>query len=212
MPKKEKPPPGPDDVVRESPGVYRSGDGRFAITQSDASWFVVDTEQANEFGQELIHGPFSSLKQATSALSGARNVKPLLRSTKRPKRPPKAAPARPPQPPPSWIDKLDEAQQRNVRRLIRALESEGLADAEELVRRHRDDPAPVIAQRVIEHRLRALIESRPEDERDSARELLGKVITLLAVDGRATTKPMPRWSLVGSDDDGTPGKPIQPRV
>src|SRR5262245_39458473 len=219
VPKKEKPPPEPDDLVRESAGAYVSGDRRFRVSQSDASWFVVDAEQANEFGQELIHGPFSSLKQAQAALAGARAVKPLLRSTPRPKRPIRAddkpQPKRtqePPAPPPSWIDRLDETQQKAVRRLIRALEKEGLADAEELVRRHRDDPTPTIATRVVEHRLDQLIEAQPDEGRAAAKELVRRVTEILSVDGLATSRPLPRWVLVEiGPDEPAPKRVIKLR-
>ena len=82
---------GPDDVVRQAAGNYLSGDGRFEVRQSESNWYVVDTAQANEFGQELMHGPFGSLKEATAAIPGARDVKPLLnrrrgRSSPRPSR------------------------------------------------------------------------------------------------------------------------------
>ncbi len=219
MPKKEKPAPQPDDVVRESAGAYVSGDGRFRVSQSDSTWFVVDTEQANEFGQELIHGPFSSLKQAQAALAGARSVKPLLRSTPRPKRAskqaskvPTPASAPPPAQPPSWIDRLGAAEQKQVRRLIRSLEKEGLADAEELVKRHRDDTVPVIATRVAEHRLRKVIDEQPADEREAAARLIERVAQVLATDGLANSSPLPRWALVAIDpDEPAPKRVLRPR-
>ena len=43
--KKPKPEPQPDDLVRQEAGNYLSGDGRFAVRQSDANWYVVDREQ-----------------------------------------------------------------------------------------------------------------------------------------------------------------------
>ena len=45
MAKKEKPAPGPDDLVRKSAGEYETGDGRFVVRQSETNWYVVDTEQ-----------------------------------------------------------------------------------------------------------------------------------------------------------------------
>src|SRR3982750_3508919 len=77
--KKEKPAPGPNDVVRESAGVYRSGDGRFEVQKSDVGWYIVDTEQANEFGQQLMHGPLPTLASVKAQIPGARDIKPLLR-------------------------------------------------------------------------------------------------------------------------------------
>lgn len=56
--KKERPPPGPDDLVRESAGAYKTGDGRFQVEKSDLGWYLVDTQQMTEFGQQLIHGPW----------------------------------------------------------------------------------------------------------------------------------------------------------
>lgn len=77
----------PDDVIRQEAGSYVSGDGRFEIRQSEADWYLVDTEQTNELGQELMQGPFASLKAAREAMPGARSIKPLLRSQRRPGRP-----------------------------------------------------------------------------------------------------------------------------
>jgi hypothetical protein len=69
-------PADPDSLVRQTAGSYRSGDGRFEIRQSDSSWFLIDTQQTNEFGQELLRGPFASLKAARDQLPGARRVTP----------------------------------------------------------------------------------------------------------------------------------------
>jgi hypothetical protein len=210
--KKPKAEPGPDQLVRQSAGAYRSGDGRFTVSQSDSSWFVVDTEQLNELGQELIHGPFASLKEATAAIPGARNVTPLLRKPARRPRPARAAPAARPRPQ-SWIDRLDEAQQRSVRRLISALEKEGVSDAEDLVRQHREDGAPFIATRLIEHRLRELVDSRPADQRELARDVAVGVIEVLTSGGSVSPSALPRWALVQiePDIDATP-RVIRPRL
>ncbi len=78
--KKEKPAPGPDDLVRASAGSYRTGDGRFEVQKSDVGWYIVDTAQANEFGQQLIHGPVPTLDGVRIAIPGARDIKPLLRT------------------------------------------------------------------------------------------------------------------------------------
>ena len=66
----------PDDLVREAPGSYVSGDERFEVRQSDSTWYVVDRQQTNELGQELMHGPFASMKAARAAMPGARDIKP----------------------------------------------------------------------------------------------------------------------------------------
>ena len=72
--KKEKPRAGPDELVRESAGVYRTGDGRFEVQKSDVGWYLVDTAQANEFGQQLIHGPMATLEAIRDAIPGARDI------------------------------------------------------------------------------------------------------------------------------------------
>src|SRR3954451_197713 len=77
--KKEKPPPGPNDLVRESAGVYRTGDGRFEVQKSDVGWYLVDTQQANAVGQQLSHGPLPPLDAVRGAIPGARDIRPLLR-------------------------------------------------------------------------------------------------------------------------------------
>lgn len=82
--------PEPDDVVRETAGNYLSGDARFELRQSDSNRYLVDREQTNDFGQELIHGPFGSLKAARAAMPGARDLRPLLRSRPRSKAGPSA--------------------------------------------------------------------------------------------------------------------------
>jgi hypothetical protein len=192
--KKEKPAPGPDDLVRESAGVYRTGDGRFEVQKSDVGWYLVDTQQANEFGQQLIHGPMPTLEAIRDAIPGARDLKPLLRV-----RPKKAKPAKespPPAPPPSWIDRLPPKEAAEVRRMIRALEQDGLKGAEELVRRHRDDTSPTIATRIVEHRLAKLIDDTPEDKREATRRVVERVVDELTISGTATERPLPRWALV----------------
>ena len=214
--KKEKAPPGPDDLVRAAAGEYTSGDGRFTVRQSDTNWYVVDNEQANEFGQELIHGPFPTLAKARDAVSGARAVKPLLRSVARPK---KVAPAnagqkaKPPPKPPSWLDKLPTNEASDARRLIRALEREGLSNAEDLVRLHRDDRVPTIATKVVERRLNLILEDEPEADREELRQLIGRVLTALTGDGTSSPRPMPRWALVElAEDQDPPARVIRPRV
>jgi hypothetical protein len=203
--KKEKPPPGPDDLVRESAGAYRSGDERFRVEKSDVGWYLIDNEQANEFGQQLIHGPLPTLDAVREQMPGARELKPLLRV-----RPPthrattsrdatksqRPVPAPPPPPPPTWIDRLPAKEATEVRRLIRALEREGLADADEMVKRHRDDPTPVIATRLIEQRLRALIDAQPEKDRERAQALVREVARILGTGGATVERPAPRWALV----------------
>jgi hypothetical protein len=205
-PKAKKPakPPEPDDVVRETAGTYSSGDNRFSIRQSDSNWYVVDNQQTNEFGQELIHGPFGSLRDAKAAMPGARDIKPLLRSQARPKpAPPKKAPE--PPPPKSWIDKLPRDEATEVRRLIRALERQGIQDAEALVRKDRAGLQPAIAAALLERRVAAVIDGLPDKDRALARKLfqqLGEVISASDVGDAA----LPGWALFETSSGREPTK------
>jgi hypothetical protein len=210
--KQPKPPPGPDDVVRQEAGSYKSGDGRFEVRQSDANWFLVDLEQANEFGQELMHGPFGSLKQAKEALAGARDVKPLLRSLpRRPTTTPKQMSK--PAPPKTWIDRLPDREASTVRSLIKALEREGLADADDVVRLHRDDRAPTIATKLLERRLAEILDDQPSEERDRITKVVQKVLKTLTVDGASMPSPAPRWALVELTDDAESApRQMRPRL
>lgn len=221
--KKEKPPPGPDELVRESAGAYRTGDGRFRVEKSDMGWYLVDTEQANEFGQQLIHGPMATLDAIKAAIPGSRELRPLLRvrlsgTTKKaagkaaksqPARPEPAPPAPPPQ---SWIDKLPVGEAREVRQLIKALDKEGLEDAELVVRRGRNAATPVIANQVLEERLRALVSQQPEAQRERAHKLIRQVTKLLAEEGTSNERPTPRWALVEvTDSEPPPSVRMRPR-
>jgi hypothetical protein len=65
---------GSDRVVRESAGTYRTEDGRFELRQGGVGWYLVDLERTNELGQELLHGPFGTLKErATRSRKRARS-------------------------------------------------------------------------------------------------------------------------------------------
>ena len=190
----------PDKLVRQQAGTYRSADDRFEVREADSNWFLVDTEQANEFGQELIQGPFPTLKAVREALPDARAAKPAPR--KKPKAAavrdsqPKAPPSPPRPPPPSWIDQLPKAEAVTVRKLIRALEGAGIGDAEALVRRDREGLMPAIATRLIERRLEALVEDLPDNEQDAARDLVRRVGEVLTAEGATAQAPLPGWTLV----------------
>jgi hypothetical protein len=188
---KEKAPPAADDLVREAAGSYVSGDGRFEVRQSDANWYVVDREQANEFGQELIHGPYESMKEAKASMPGARDVKPMLRTTKRPKKTPEKPPAPKPQ---SWIDKLPRSEAVEVRALIRALERQGVDDAEALVRKDRQGLLPTVALALLQRRLDDLIDDMPEKERPIARKALKRFGDVISGTEKPP-EPLPGWAL-----------------
>lgn len=211
--KKVKPVPGPDDLVRVSAGAYMSGDGRFEVQKSDQGWFVVDNEQANEFGQQLIHGPLATLDDVRAAIPGARDIRPLLRSMKRPSAPPKPAAAKNPAPPKSWIDRLSKAEAADVRRLIRALEDEGVAGAEALVKHDRDSSLAVAAAALIEQHLRALVDAAPDKERAAIRAAVRRAVEILADEGGVTARPLPRWELVETlRDPAQPSRKLRIRL
>lgn len=96
--KKEPAPPDPNKLVRRSAGTYRSGDDRFEVRQSGIGWFVVDSTQTDELGQELVQGPYPTLAAARDALPEARRT--TVRALPKPKRAKAPAKARTPEPEP----------------------------------------------------------------------------------------------------------------
>ena len=200
MPKRKADAPAdPDKLLREEAGTYHTADGRFEVRETAGEWFLVDAEQANEFGQELIRGPFATLKALRAAIPQARQ------STAAAMRPrPKIAAKQggatkkvePPPPPPSWIDQLPRAEAARMRLLIRALEGEGVADAEALVRRDRDGLFPTVAATLIQRRLDAIVEELPEKGRKPARDLIQRAAEVLTNAGTGLPEPLPGWSLV----------------
>lgn len=196
--------PDPDKLERQGAGSYRSGDGRFEVRQSDANWYLVDLEQANEFGQELIHGPFGSMKEARGAMPGARDVKPLLKS--RPRRASQGKPAKAAPPPPTWIDRLTASEAAEVRRLVRALERDGIKEAENLVRLDREGNLPVIATRLLERRIEALIQGASSKDRKVLRDLARDLFEIFTAQGERNPSPLPGWALVEIGPDRQPTK------
>jgi hypothetical protein len=228
MAKKEKPPAGPDDLVRAGAGAYTSGDARFAVQKSDQRWFLVDNEQSNEFGQQLIHGPFDTLEDVRVAIPGAREIKPLLRVPR--KSGPgtaksgtaragktttthRAASRRPPTPM-SWIDRLPAREAAEVRRLIAVLEAEGISSAESVVKRDRDSEGfALIAEELIARRLAKVVAAASPAARDELRKAVRRVAEILTDEGGATARPLPRWELVETPrDPGQPPRRIRVRI
>ena len=78
-----------------------------------------------------------------------------------------------------------------MRATMAALEREGIADAELLVRRDRDGLAPAIAGRLIERRLAEAAEAASPKERT----IIQRVAEVLSAEGRATDA-LPGWTLV----------------
>ena len=180
-------PADPDTLIRQEAGSYRTADDRFEAREANGGWFLVDTAHTNEFGQELIQGPMSTLKALREAIPAARGAKPAPVRPKRSRRKP-AKQEPPPPPPPTWIEKLSSAERRDVTRLIGELEAEGIADAEALVRRDRDGLMPVVATALIERRLATLVDEAPE--------VVRRVLEILSSDGAKRTGSLPGWSLV----------------
>jgi hypothetical protein len=186
----------PDKLVRQTAGTYRTADERFEVRgSSTAGWFLVDTAQTNDFGQELILGPYATLDAVREAIPPARTSKvtPIRRPTGGTK--PRSKKPAPPPPPKSWIDKLTKPEAASVRRLIAAVESTGIKGAEDLVRRDREGIGPAVATGLIEQRLEAIVAELPERGREGARELLRRAAEAITVEGRASAE-LPGWALV----------------
>lgn len=195
----------PDKLVRQQAGTYRTGDDRFEVREADVGWFLVDSEQTNEFGQELIQGPFATLKAVRATIPDARAAKPPGRPRAAPKKaakPAKRAEPAPP-PPPTWIDQLAKPDAAVVRKLIGSLEREGITDAEALVRRDREGLLPAVAARLIERRLDALADDLPAAQQKAARLLLRRAAEVLSAQG-APRDPLPGWTLVEIGPESEP--------
>jgi hypothetical protein len=197
MPKRKTDAPAdPDKLIRQEAGSYRTADGRFEAREANGGWFLVDTAHTNEFGQELMQGPMSTLKAVRVAIPAARGAQPTpIRPKKSPSKPSKKEPP-PPPPPPTWIEKLSAAERREVTRLITELEAEGIADAETLVRRDRDGLMPVVATALIERRLAALVDDAPE--------VVRRVTEILSSEGTKAKGSLPGWSLVEIGPEAPP--------
>lgn len=197
-------PADPDKLIRQEAGSYRTADDRFEAREANGGWFLVDTAHTNEFGQELIQGPMSTLKALREAIPAARGAKPAPIRPKKSARKPAKQERPPPPPPPTWIDKLSAAERRDVTRLIAELEAEGINDAEALVRRDRDGLMPVVATALIERRLATLVDEAPE--------VVRRVLEILSSDGTKRTGSLPGWSLVEiGPEPGPPNRRIDLR-
>jgi GNAT superfamily N-acetyltransferase len=109
----------PNRLVRQAAGAYRSADDRFEVRQAGTGWFVVDTQQRNELGQELVRGPVATLAAVRELLPEARRTTltplPPLRPLRRSSAPSTTSRRQQPKaPPPHQLEKLlrDAAQDR----------------------------------------------------------------------------------------------------
>ena len=214
-------PVDPNKLVRQRAGIYRTADDRFEVRQAALGWFLIDSSVTDQLGQELTRGPFSTLAAVGDELPEARRttIKSLpipkaakqaaekagTRAGQQPAK--KAAPAKPP--PPTWIDRLPTRDATAVRRLIKALELEEIADAEELVKSARRSGDPVVATRVLEHRLDALLADVPSGDTAASRRLVQRVAELLTSGGTTLFDPLPGWALV---EVGPGAKPPERRI
>ncbi|MEP6468684.1 MAG: hypothetical protein ABJC24_02840 [Chloroflexota bacterium] len=195
----------PNKLVRKKAGTYQTTDERFEVRQAALGWFLIDSMATDELGQELVRGPFQTLNAVREALPDARRttLKPLPRPkgvASPSKAKPKPAPA-----PMIWIDRLPKAEATAARRLIHALELEGVSEAEKLVQDARKDREPTVARRVLEGRLETIVSDLPEGERDIARHVMQRVLELLTKTGTTLFVPLPGWALV--EMGAEPGPP-----
>lgn len=204
MAKKATAPPDPDKLVRQPDGSYRSGDARFAVEQSNGSWFVADLEMADDFGQPRVVGPIATLKLAKDAIPRLRDGPIPMRKPMKPSRraasKADAAPARPK----TWLDRLPADRRNAAERLVRALEREGVPDAADVARAQIErgdgaDPRP-LARRLLDVRIERVL---GEVDDDAARELARRALRVVSVEGSSTGRDLPGWVLVAVEPDGT---------
>ena len=198
-------PPDPDKLVRQQDGSYRSGDARFAVEQSNGSWFVADQEMADDFGQPRVVGPIATLKLAKDAIPRLRDGPiPMRKPMKQTRRiAPKADAARPQ--PKTWLDRLPADRRRAAVRLVRALEREGVPDAPDVARAQVErgegaDPRP-LARRLLDARLERVLDEVDDD--DDVRQVVRRAMRVVSVEGSSTGRDLPGWAIVAVEPDGT---------
>jgi hypothetical protein len=197
-------PADPNKLIRTRAGVYRTADDRFEVRQAALGWFLIDSAVTDQLGQQLTRGPLPTLAAVGDELPEARRT--TMKSLTRPKAAgaatkaaaAKSSPTKKPAPPPrpSWIDRLPEGEASDVRRLIRGLELEEIPDAESLVQSARRSNDPLIATRLLERSLEALVNDLPAAERAKASQLVRRVAELVTLDGTKLFDPLPGWALV----------------
>jgi hypothetical protein len=215
-PKERTPKPKPARPwQRAEAGVYRSSDERFAIASEGPSrWFITDEAERDELGLARTVGPYATLDDAKSAADIRRDQAPEAsplaarladggtNAVAKPGTKPasagraRAEPSAPPPPPPkTWLDKLaddDRTAARRAKRLIAALEDEGITDADALVRRDLIGNQPAVATRLLAREILAAV-----GKATKAETVLDAILGALAT-SRAG-RGLPGWELVERD-------------
>jgi hypothetical protein len=70
----------------------------------------------------------------------------------------------------------------------------------------------LIAQALLEQRLSALVDEAAPKERNERRDLIRRVIGILADDGLTLGQPLPRWELVESYSDHERPRRLRPSI
>ena len=187
-----------DRLKRQPDGAYRSADDRFVVEQANGSWFLADHETADDFGQPRVAGPFATLKLVREAIPRARSgPTPLRKPIKQTK--PRAKPAAEPKPE-TWLDRLSSEDRRRAERMVRTLQKEGIADAEDLARARVEGKTDRgLAKRILQARLGRSLEGGDA----AARQLVADAIEVLTGTGRIGPD-LPGWALVETEPDGSP--------
>ena len=194
---------------RAEAGTYRSSDERFTISSEGPSrWFITDEEELDELGLARTVGPYDTLDDAKGAAEArrgegpaesplakriAKNDSPKGKGASAGSKAPPEPKAKPPPPPPkTWLDKLEDDDReaaRRARRLISALEDEGIADADALVRRDVLGGQPVVAARLLARDILDAVRrsSKPESVIEAVTEVLGS---------SKARRGLPGWELV----------------
>ena len=206
---------------RAEAGRYRSSDERFTISSEGPSrWFITDEEELDELGLARTVGPYDTLDDAKAAADDRRTAAPAASpladriasgakvqkgrgAGARVKEPPEPKPKPAPPPPKTWLDKLDDEDRdaaRRARRLISALEDEGITDADALVRRDVLGGQPVVAARLLARDILEAVgtSSKPESVINAVTEVLGS---------SKSRRGLPGWELVERD-----GPTDEPRI
>jgi hypothetical protein len=201
---------GDERLIRQRAGSYRTADGRFSLENDGGSWFLLDTQQTDELGQPLIQGPYASLALGRAAIETARSAPPSPRPLRKVGGSPTkgARPQRRPPPPPreTWLDRLPADERARARRMIAALERQGVTDAEALVRADRAGFQPAVARRLIERLLAAEL---PDDAAPAVADAIAATLAILTGRGLPQDRDLPGWALVEvPPNEDPPGRRI----